>query len=203
MLNKLKKAFYNKNVFINCPFDPDYEDTFRAIVYTVLVCGFSPNCTLMYAGMGSRMGKIYDCIKKSDFSIHDISRKGLDPVNKLPRFNMPFEYGLVYSNSIESFKRKESIVMDDAKYDYKICFTDISEKDVSSHDGDYKKAVEKVRNFLQAVSKMYFEPKDELISAIDINTKLIDFNNLNKGKSYLRDTDSFFDLIKDIKDHIS
>ena len=41
-----------------------------------------------------RMTKILRLIRTSRFGIHDISRTALDPINALPRFNMPLELGL-------------------------------------------------------------------------------------------------------------
>lgn len=37
---------YYQNVFINCPFDKQYEPLFQAITFTVYFCGFLPKCAL-------------------------------------------------------------------------------------------------------------------------------------------------------------
>lgn len=42
----------------------------------------------------ARISKIYDLIRRSKYSIHDISRTELDPDHSLPRFNMPLELGI-------------------------------------------------------------------------------------------------------------
>lgn len=39
---KQKTSAYPRNVFINCPFDPQYTEIFEAIVFTIMVCGFQP-----------------------------------------------------------------------------------------------------------------------------------------------------------------
>ena len=33
---------YNESVFINCPFDRQYDRMLKAIIYTVFRCGFYP-----------------------------------------------------------------------------------------------------------------------------------------------------------------
>jgi hypothetical protein len=33
-------------VFINCPFDPEYQPLLEAVVFCVTACGFLPRCTL-------------------------------------------------------------------------------------------------------------------------------------------------------------
>ena len=85
---------YARSVFINCPFDGEYLPIFRAVVFTVSVCGFVPRCSLEHDDASQvRLEKIYRLIGSSAFGIHDISRTELDGENQLPRFNMPLELG--------------------------------------------------------------------------------------------------------------
>ncbi len=37
---------YDLNVFINCPFDKDYDELFDAVLFSVYRCGFRPRCAL-------------------------------------------------------------------------------------------------------------------------------------------------------------
>jgi hypothetical protein len=37
-------AFFNESVFINCPFDREFEPQFRALVFAVLACGYKVRC---------------------------------------------------------------------------------------------------------------------------------------------------------------
>src|SRR6266446_4395536 len=86
---------YGQNVFINCPFDKEYSSLFDAIVFTVHDMGFRPRCALEARNAGQfRLEKILEIKSKCKYSIHDLSRTELDPENRLPRFNMPFELGL-------------------------------------------------------------------------------------------------------------
>jgi hypothetical protein len=73
---------YAKSVFINCPFDGEYLPIFRAIVFTVSVCGCVPRCSLEHDdGSQVRLEKIYRLIGSSAFGIHDISRTELVPAH--------------------------------------------------------------------------------------------------------------------------
>jgi hypothetical protein len=84
-------------VFINCPFDPGYNKKFRAIVFTIVYCGFEPRCSLeLDDGSQNRLDKIMSIIGECKFGIHDISRTQLDSANRLPRFNMPLELGVFF-----------------------------------------------------------------------------------------------------------
>lgn len=39
-------ATHDDNVFIDCPFDPDYRPLFEAVVFAVCDRGFFPRCAL-------------------------------------------------------------------------------------------------------------------------------------------------------------
>jgi hypothetical protein len=45
-------ASSSASVFINCPFDPQYQPLFEATVFCVVACGFVPRCTLELTDAG-------------------------------------------------------------------------------------------------------------------------------------------------------
>lgn len=91
----------NPAVFINCPFDNDYQPLFDAMVFTILRCGFVPRCALeLVDAAGTRIDKIVNIIRECPLGVHDISRTELDSGSHLPRFNMPFELGLFLGSTI-------------------------------------------------------------------------------------------------------
>lgn len=91
----MSEPAYDRNVFLNCPFDEEYQPLFRAMVFTVEDCGFRARCALEAENSGEvRIDKINRIIRECRHGIHDISRTEPDPVNSLPRFNMPLELGL-------------------------------------------------------------------------------------------------------------
>lgn len=66
---------YEKSVFINCPFDPDYQDLMLAIVFSVVAHGFTPRSARETEGDPEpRFSRILGAIAGSKFSIHDLSR---------------------------------------------------------------------------------------------------------------------------------
>ena len=90
-----KKATFTESVFVNFPFDDNYLELFRGLIFTVYYCGFFPRTALEdNSATEHRLDKIYSMIEESKYGIHDLSRVELDPDNNLPRFNMPFELGL-------------------------------------------------------------------------------------------------------------
>lgn len=144
---------YSDNVFINCPFDEDYTEIFRALIFSVYDCGFYPRCALEISNSAqTRIDKIESIIENCLFGIHDISRTELDPVNNLPRFNMPIELGLFlgarkFGNNRQ--KKKVCLILDSEKYRYQKFCSDISGQDISSHNKNSKTVIRITRDWLQ------------------------------------------------------
>lgn len=71
---KTKKKF-NKNVFINCPFDKKYKLLLKPLLFTILYLGYQPRIASESSDSGeTRINKIFKLIQESKYSIHDLSR---------------------------------------------------------------------------------------------------------------------------------
>src|SRR5687767_10247867 len=93
----MQESSFTNSVFINCPFDNNYEPLLYSIIFTVFRCGFIPRSAMEEDdGSDMRLDKILRLIQQCKFGIHDLSRTELDSHNQLPRFNMPFELGLFW-----------------------------------------------------------------------------------------------------------
>jgi hypothetical protein len=151
------KPPYELNVFINIPFDEEYEQMKRAIVFAIYDCGFIARCAAEAKDSSKpRIDKIYELIGQSRLSIHDLCRVNLDEANNLPRFNMPFEFGIFLGAKkfgTYSHRRKEALILDEEKYRYQIALSDIAGQDISAHQGAPFNAVVKVRNWLSQYTK--------------------------------------------------
>jgi hypothetical protein len=91
---------FERNVFLNCPFDEAYKPMFDVIHFTVHKCGFVLRSAQEAMDTATvRIDKILRLISESKYSIHDLSRieyrqdAALRPEFDipLPRFNMPLE----------------------------------------------------------------------------------------------------------------
>lgn len=146
---------YDKNVFINCPFDDTYLPLFRAITFTTAFCGFKPRCALETMDAGEvRMVKILRLIRECRLGLHDISRTALDETNSLPRFNMPLELGLFlgafyFGNKAQ--RRKVTLVLDVDRYRYQKFVSDIAGQDIKAHRNDPFAAVSVTREWLNGI----------------------------------------------------
>jgi len=159
---------YADNVFINCPFDRDYDFLKDAIVFTIMDCGFIPRCALEANNGGNvRFDNIKKMIAESRFGLHDISRTELDLVNGLPRFNMPLELGVFigavrYGNRQQ--KTKSILILDKEQWRYQKFISDIAGQDIRSHYNSAPQAISCVRNWLTHESNRSNIPGGEYIA---------------------------------------
>lgn len=142
---------YERNVFINCPFDKQYAVLFNAIVFTIHSLGLKPRCTKLVTGAENRLRKIIQLIHDSKYGIHDISRVELDEENNLPRFNMPFELGIDLACKEFAPERidKELIILDSEQYRLFKCLSDIGGFDPRAHNNDREEIIQIVSDWLR------------------------------------------------------
>jgi len=143
---------YSKNVFINCPFDPEYKPLLRAIVYTILYFVFQPRLSLEQSDSGRvRLQKILDCIKESKYGIHDLSRIKAKK-DEFFRFNMPFELGADFGckNYNTKHSNKAFLVLAKEEYKYMQAISDLNGIDIKHHNN-------KVESLIYALRAWFIE----------------------------------------------
>jgi len=154
----MKEEKYNKNIFINCPFDVDYKPLFDALVFVIFDCGFIPRCALEEDdGSQIRVQKIFSIIAECRLGIHDLSRVEVSKSTKLPRFNMPLELGIFLGAKhfgVQGQKRKTCLILDREKYRYQKFISDIAGQDVKAHENDQRILIRVVRDWLRNHSQV-------------------------------------------------
>ena len=157
------------DVFINCPFDPEYAPIFNALVFTIYACGFRPRSAKeLDDGGQTRIEKLFNLIEECRFGIHDLSRTELDAVNQLPRFNMPLELGMFlgakrYGGAGQ--KTKRVLILDIEQYRYQRFVSDLAGMDIHAHSGEPGRALRETRDWLANVSRRVL-PSAERIAAL-------------------------------------
>jgi hypothetical protein len=140
-------------VFLNVPFDRQYQKLPDALVFAVHACARKARCAReLDDGAQVRIEKLYKIIGSCRFGIHDLSRTSLDPINRLPRFNMPLELGVFpgarrFGTGEQSKKR--CLIPDRDRHRYQRFCSDIAGQDISAHHNDVATALRAVRNWLQ------------------------------------------------------
>ena len=148
------RDIYSHSVFINCPFSSDYQPLFHAILFAIFFCGFRPRCALeVNDSSQNRLSKIEAIIEQCRMGIHDISFMKLDSKTNLPRFNMPFEFGIFlaakrFGNAKQ--KRKIALTLDTKPYRYRAALSDISGQDIYAHNRSEKSAIALIRDWLDS-----------------------------------------------------
>jgi hypothetical protein len=140
-----------RSVFVNCPFDDAFQPLFRAIIFAIVACDFTPRCALeRLDGAEYRLDKIAGMIGASDWGIHDISRVEVDQDNPIPRFNMPLELGIHLGARLlgdTPHRRKRALILEAEAHRYDRTLSDISGQDVAHHANDPARAIAAVRDF--------------------------------------------------------
>lgn len=143
---------FDRNVFLNCPFDKEYEPILQAILFTIVRLQLEPRLASESADSGEvRLDKIRNLIEESKYSIHDLSRCMAREEGEYYRLNMPFELGIDYGcrryfgNGRDN---KRFLILEERRYRYQAALSDISGCDIQAHAADFQKAVKHVRNWL-------------------------------------------------------
>lgn len=145
---------FEKNVFINCPFDKEYDQLLKPLIFCLLYIGLEPCISATRSSSHIRILEIMKLMETSKYSIHDISR--CEPLNPgdLPRFNMPYEMGLDigcmrFGN--EQMKEKLCLIVEKEKNRYDKIISDISGQDIKEHGDDPKILIARVLEWLDTV----------------------------------------------------
>ncbi|HUA26165.1 MAG TPA: hypothetical protein VMA54_18695 [Steroidobacteraceae bacterium] len=156
------------NVFVNCPFDDEYATTFQALIFAIRACGFLPRSARELDDGGQpRIDKLYSLIQDCRYGIHDLSRTDLDPVHRLPRFNMPLELGIFlgarrYGRSPQRDKRL--LIFDIEQYRYQKFISDLAGMDIHAHSGQPETALVETRHWLTNVSRRHLLGEQDLLA---------------------------------------
>ncbi len=97
------------SVFLNVPFDKEYEPLFVALISALAALGRTPRSVLEVPDRGDgRLARIFGLMRQCPVSIHDLSRVELPA-----RFNMPFEIGIAFA--LSRIGRSHKFVLLEAK----------------------------------------------------------------------------------------
>ncbi len=84
------------SAFLNIPYDEQYANLYLAFIAGLCAFGLGPRATLEIATGERRLDRIFSLLTTCSYSFHDLSRVQLDrAAPRTPRFNMPFELGLL------------------------------------------------------------------------------------------------------------
>lgn len=143
---------FDNCVFINCPFDADYEPILQAMLFCIVYLGLTPRLSKERNDAAEfRLEKIRGMIEGSKYSIHDLSRCQATKKGEHYRLNMPFELGIDYGCRQyfgEGRNQKKILILEEKRYRYQAAISDLAGCDIEVHGGNFETAIRKVRNWL-------------------------------------------------------
>jgi hypothetical protein len=140
------------DVFLNVPFDRQYESLLIALVAGLTAFGLTPRCVLEIPPREDRLRRLHDLLSTCQASVHDLSRVGTYGSRpRCARFNMPFELGLAVARSL-SGERHFWIVLEEQHYRVQKSLSDINGFDPYVHGGT-------TDGVLQAIADAFHQPE--------------------------------------------
>jgi hypothetical protein len=178
-----------ESVFLNIPYDREFEDLYLAYIVGLTQLGLRVNVTLAIPNQG-RLEAIIDLIKESNFSIHDLSR--IKSSKGIPRFNMPLELGLALHRSHVTRGRHRVYVFESKPYRAQRSTSDINGIDPQIHNQTPKGVMRGLRNIFRQPGDVTTVP-EMLLSYRAVKKKLSELR-LNAGRQSLFQASVFHDL---------
>ena len=135
-------------VFLNLPYDYGFRSLYVAYIVGLVCLGFEPRVTLGLPDGIRRLDKILEEIQGCRYSIHDLSRVGLDrkPPYATPRFNMPFELGLAVTWAKLNPAMHSWFVFEAKHYRVQKSLSDLNGSDPHIHHGQVQGVMRELCN---------------------------------------------------------
>ena len=135
-------------VFLNIPYDPKFRSLYLAYIAGLVHLGLVPRVTLGLPGGKRRLDKILAEIQGCSYSIHDLSRVGLDrnPPFATPRFNMPFELGLAVGWEKSNPSKHTWFIFEAKTYRLQKSLSDLNGSDPQIHGGQASGVMRELSN---------------------------------------------------------
>ncbi len=152
------------SAFLNIPYDDQYAELYLAFIAGLCAFGLEPRATLEIASGERRLNRIFGLLTGCRYSFHDLSRVQLDRfAPRTPRFNMPFELGLLLGSHLNRTTRARSrtarphtwFVFEAKKRRLQKSLSDLDGTDPLIHDGTVKGVFRELNN---ALVKSKYQP---------------------------------------------
>lgn len=137
------------SAFLNIPYDRSYEERFLAYIAGLTAFGINPRATLELTGAARRLDRIFELITSCRYSFHDLSMVQLDrKAPQTPRFNMPFELGLVVGWQQAKPSSHKWFVFESSAYRLQKSLSDLNGTDPFVYGGSPEGVLREIRNSL-------------------------------------------------------
>jgi hypothetical protein len=139
---------------LNVPYDERYESLYLAFIAGLCGFGLVPRATLEIPTSDRRLDRIVKLIRTCRYSFHDLSRVQLDRRKPpTPRFNMPFELGLVVAWATVGRATHRWFVLEEVPHRLTKSLSDLNGTDPFIHHGRPEGVLKALSNALYRNAK--------------------------------------------------
>src|SRR2546425_4716688 len=157
------------SAFLNIPYDDQYTNLYFAFIAGLCAFGLDPRATLEIATGERRLDRIFSLMTSCSWSFHDLSRVQLDrTAPRTPRFNMPFELGLLLGWQKTKRPRHTWVVFESVKRRLPKSLSDLDGTDPLIHGGTVRGVFRELSN---ALVKSRYNPEFRHMNKIYRNIK--------------------------------
>ncbi|HKO99963.1 MAG TPA: hypothetical protein VJU86_23515 [Pyrinomonadaceae bacterium] len=127
-----------QQVFLNYPFDDDFEHLGLAMHFAVIASGLIPVCARdLTSPDRPRLEMLVHAIDNCHLSAHDFSRLTGEGELNFARFNMPVEMGMALFHALQTQRNEHRCAFFvQAAHDYRIAASDLAGLDPISYEND-------------------------------------------------------------------
>lgn len=139
---------------MNVPYDERYEPLYLAFIAGLCGFGLVPRATLEIPSSDRRLDRIVKLIRSCRYSFHDLSRVQVDREKpRTPRFNMPFELGLVVAWATIASASHRWFVLEEVPHRLTKSLSDLNGTDPFIHNGRAEGVLKALSNALYRNAK--------------------------------------------------
>lgn len=146
-------AYRACQVFLNYPFDRDFEALADAMTFAVVAAGLLPVCAYdLTAPDKPRLKMLVEAISNCQYSAHDLSRAHGEGPGNLARMNMPVEMGMALFHALNTQRSEHRCLFFVSEpHDYKAFASDLAGLDPRVHNADPMRILADMYEWLRGI----------------------------------------------------
>jgi hypothetical protein len=146
-------SFRAYQVFLNYPFDPQFQPMANGFNFAVVAAGLLPVCALdLTTPDRPRMDMLIEAIAACSYSAHDLSRATGEGPENFSRMNMPIEMGMALYPALASQRENHRCAFfTPTAHDYRRFASDLAGLDAQHHENIPERVVTLMYDWLRRV----------------------------------------------------
>jgi hypothetical protein len=162
-------AYRDFQVFLNYPFDSEFDGLANALHFPVVAAGLLPVCAKdLTVPDRPRLEILVDAIRNCRYSAHEFSRSRGEGDENFARMNMPLEMGMALFHALESQRSQHRCAFFvPTQHEYKRFASDLSGLDPKCHQNDESLLVSLMYEWLRSVVPNTFFSSQPAVAVVE------------------------------------